>query len=312
MAATKETKEPVVLTGFEDATPLLGDPEALRRRADEEGVLFFRGLLPREHVLEVRRQLLEVLDSHGWIRRDRDLMDGYVNAEAVRDLDSWGGTGVTEAAYLDTQKVEIFHRLAHHPDLIRMYETLFGEAVLPHPRNIARLMVPCPASRPTPIHQDFIHIQGTRNVWTCWMPLGDIPLALGGLVVMPRSHKLGVLSVTAAEGAGGLETILCDVDLNWIQENYRAGDVLTFNSCTVHKSLPNEMPERVRLSVDYRYQPAAEDIEEKSLRPHMDVATWDEIYADWPSDELKYYWTKHDLQLSPWDEILRWQKEKIC
>jgi hypothetical protein len=211
MAVTKETKAPVVITGFEDATPLLDDPAALRRVADEEGVLFFRGLLPREHVMEVRRQLLLVLDGFGWLRKDADLTEGYVNPDAVRDLESWGGTGVTEAAYLATQKVEIFHRLAHHPDLIRMYEALFGVAVLPHPRNIARLMVPCPAARPTPLHQDFIHIQGTRNVWTCWAPLGDIPIELGGLSVIPRSHKLGVLSVTAAEGAGGLETILCEV-----------------------------------------------------------------------------------------------------
>jgi ectoine hydroxylase-related dioxygenase (phytanoyl-CoA dioxygenase family) len=312
MTTQTPTKTIPVIQGFEDSTPLLDDPEALQRRADAEGVLFFRGLLPRDHVMAVRRQLLEVLDSFGWLRKDADLMEGYVNPDAVRDLESWGGTGVSEAAYLATQKVEIFHRLAHHPDLIRMYEMLFGKAVLPHPRNIARLMVPCPANVPTPIHQDFIHIQGTRNVWTCWAPLGDVPLALGGLSVMPRSHKLGVLSVTAAEGAGGLETILCDVGLPWIEEDYRAGDVLTFNSCTVHKSLPNLTPERVRLSVDYRYQPADEDIEEKSLQPHMHVASWDEIYAGWPSDELKYYWTKHDLQLSPWDEIIRWQKEKIC
>jgi ectoine hydroxylase-related dioxygenase (phytanoyl-CoA dioxygenase family) len=227
-------------------------------------------------------------------------------------MESWGGTGVPQQAYYDLQKLQIFHALSHHPQVIRVYDTLFNGKTFVHPRNIARMMVPAPVNKPTPIHQDFIHIQGTHNVWTAWLPLGEIPRALGGLAVMPRSHKLGVLSVTAAEGAGGLEAILCNVDLPWIEEDYQIGDVLTFHSATVHKSLPNQLNDRVRLSVDYRYQPADEDIEEKSLLPHGMVAEWDDLYADWPTDELKYYWRKHDLKLSPWDELIRWQKEKIC
>ncbi len=312
MSTASTSQEPTVIVGFDDATDLLDQPEELRARADRDGYLFFRGLLPAEDILEVRRQLLAIMVKHKMVRTDRDVMEGWVDHENVRDMESWGGTGVTQQAYYDLQKLQIFHALPHHPHMLRMYETLFGKPTLPHPRNIARLMVPCPSNRPTPIHQDFIHIQGTQNVWTAWIPLGDIPRELGGLAIMPGSHRLGVLSVTQAEGAGGLETILCNVGLPWVEEDYRVGDVLTFVSTTVHKSLPNLLGDRVRLSVDYRYQPADEDIEEKSLQPHMQVATWDDLYADWPTEELKYYWTKHDLRLSPWDELIRWQKEKIC
>jgi hypothetical protein len=309
---TTATKEPSVLIGFEDATPLLSSPEALRAQADRDGYLFFQKLLPADVVLDLRRQILQVSDQFGWLRKDVDLMDGLANPDAVADLESWGGTGVSEAGYLAIQKLELFHRLPHHPKLIRMYETLFGKAVFPHPRNIARLMVPSRAAVPTPIHQDFIHIQGTRNVWTAWIPFGDIPRALGGLAVLKGSHKQGVLAVTAATGAGGLESILCNIDLPWVEHDYEIGDVLTFHSCAVHKSLPNLMGNRVRLSCDYRYQPGDEDLEEKSLKPHMQLADWSELYAGWPDSDLKYYWSKHDLVLSPWDETLRWQKERIC
>jgi hypothetical protein len=307
-----ETAQPTIIVGFEDATPLLNTPDALRAQADRDGYLFFRGLLPATDILNVRRQLLRVLSDAGWIRQDTDLMDGLADPAGVANLNDFGGTGVTQEAYLATQKIEDFHRLAHHPRLIHVYEQLFGKAVLPHPRNIARLMVPTERLAPTPIHQDFIHIQGTRNVWTCWIPLGDIPVALGGLSVLRGSHNLGVLGVTAATGAGGLESILCNVNLPWVEHNYQVGDVLTFSSCTVHKALPNQMPARVRLSTDFRYQPADEDLEERSLQPHMQVATWDEIYAGWPDSGLKYYWKNHNLALSLWDESLRWQKEKIC
>jgi hypothetical protein len=311
MAATSITELPV-LVGFEDATPLLSDPIALRAQAERDGYLFFRKLLPADLVLDLRHLFLQVLDQFGWLRKDVSLMEGLADPAAVADLESWGGAGVSQAAYLAIQKIELFHRLPHHPRLIHMYEALFGKAVLPHPRHIARLMVPSPGAVPTPIHQDFIHIQGTRNVWTCWLPLGDVPRTLGGLAVLRGSHKQGVLAVTAAAGAGGLESILCHINLPWIEHDYEAGDVLTFHSCMVHKALPNQMGNRVRLSCDYRYQPADEAIEEKSLKPHMQVADWTELYAGWPDSDLKYYWTKHDLTLSPWDETVRWQKERIC
>ena len=44
-----------------------------------------------------------------------------------------------------------------------------------------------------PPHQDFIHIQGSPNVWTAWLPLGDCAHDLGGLSLLVGSHKLGVL-----------------------------------------------------------------------------------------------------------------------
>jgi hypothetical protein len=64
------------------------------------------------------------------------------------------GTGVHQPAYEDIQRLELFHALAQHPNLVGMYEKLFGAEVLPHPRNIARLMLPSPHNTPTPPHQD--------------------------------------------------------------------------------------------------------------------------------------------------------------
>jgi hypothetical protein len=43
----------------------------------------------------------------------------------------------------------------------------------------------------------------------------------------------------------------------------------------------------------------AEEIEERSLKPHMDVATWDELYQGWQNNNLKYYWRKRALHLCP-------------
>jgi hypothetical protein len=68
----------------------------------------------------------------------------------------------------------------------------------------------------------------------------------------------------------------------------------------------------VRLSCDYRYQPAHQDIEARSLQPHMQVAAWSDLYRDWQDTTYQYYWERAPLTLSPWDESLHWQKERIC
>jgi hypothetical protein len=67
----------------------------------------------------------------------------------------------------------------------------------------------------------------------------------------------------------------------------------------------------IRLSLDVRYQPADEPIEEGSLNPHTELP-WEKIYADWERDDLKYYWRKHDVELIPRDEKYLQPSRRIC
>jgi hypothetical protein len=301
---------------FIDSTDLLADPVALRARADDLGYLFFRGLLPAEELRIVRRRFVEVLDRRGWLARDADPMDGIVDAQAFanesREELAFCGVGVGADVYREIQHLEEFHRLAHHPNLLGVFAALFDSPVLPHPRNIARIMIPNPRAVPTPPHQDFIHVQGSQRTWTAWIPLGDCPIALGSLSALAGSHREGVLSYKQAAGAGGLEAYLCDLDYPWAVGDYAAGDVLTFTSETVHQALPNRYVDRIRLSCDFRYQSFDEPIESQSLQPHCQVDSWENIYAGWHDRRLMYYWTKRELQLSQWDEAVRWQKNRVC
>ncbi|GAA2758922.1 phytanoyl-CoA dioxygenase family protein [Actinopolymorpha rutila] len=322
---------------FLDSSALLDDPAALRARADEHGYLFFRGLLPIDDVLDLRRRFLQIVRRYGWLVDGTPVSDGIADVAAFdrvpREETAFCGVGITRDAYADIQRVRQFHELAHHPRLLAVYRNLFGADVLPHPRNIARVVIPGGGTRPTPPHQDFIHIQGTPRVWTAWFPLGDCPRELGGLSVLSGSNREGLMSYHAAEGAGGLEAYLCDLDLPWAQGDFAAGDVLTFSSHTVHRALPHAAGDRVRLSCDFRYQPAAEPLHEGSLRVHCDVLGWEEVYADWPDPpdppdspdspdspdplagspgDVRWYWRDMDLRRSEWDESIRWQKDRIC
>ncbi len=299
---------------FLDSSALLGDAKALRARAQEDGYLFLRGLLPEPEVLQVRADELAVVEKYGWRQSGQDSLGGWINTAAlyqVPEAEMRADIGVSTAAYHDVQKLESMHRLPHHPRLLELYRALFGGEVLVHPRHIARMITSHPCMTPTPPHQDFPLIQGTKNTWTAWFPLGACPRRLGALMVCRRSHRIGYIPVVTAKGAGGIAAQLCPYEQDWVAGDFAAGDVLTFPSLTVHRALPCRCQEQIRLSLDVRYQPLAEEVEFKSLLPHCTLS-WDEIYAGWRRDDLKYYWRRLPLKISPWDETLLQPKRRIC
>ena len=299
---------------FIESTPILHDADALRWRAGEEGYLFFRGLLSHDDVLRVRGDMLRVVEDFGWRMPGRDILDSTVDVAAINEVPPAAmrtDIGVSIEAYYAVQKLESLHRLPHHRALISLYETLFGGNVLVHPRHIARVITSHKSMVPTPPHQDFPLIQGTDQTWTCWIPLGDCPTEMGGLAVLRASHHKGYLPIEQAKGAGQIAAQLCPGEEQWVTGDYRCGDVLTFPSFTVHKGMFSRFKDRVRLSLDVRYQPADQEVEEKSLRPHCDL-TWEQIYADWKNEDLKYYWQMQKLAMSPWDEKLLQPSRRIC
>ncbi|MCS6861630.1 MAG: phytanoyl-CoA dioxygenase family protein, partial [Abditibacteriales bacterium] len=205
------------------------------------------------------------------------------------------------AVYNEVMKLESFHALAHDAQLLAMFRRLIGEEVLVHPRNIARIIFPQNELYTTPAHQDWIHVQGTPETYTAWIPLSDCPQSLGSLAVLVGSHRFGIFPTHRAYGAGGRGIDTEGLGLTWAGSDFYLGDVLVFHSHTVHKALPNKDPQRLRLSVDFRYQGASQPITPGSLLPHFAQVTWEEVYARWRSTELQYYWQKFPLNVVPFD-----------
>jgi ectoine hydroxylase-related dioxygenase (phytanoyl-CoA dioxygenase family) len=90
------------------------------------------------------------------------------------------------------------------------------------------------------------------------MPLVETPLDLGPLAVLPGSHRAG-LAAHQGNGAGRQGVALAD-DAQLAASPVSPGDAILFNCLTVHGALPNLTTDRVRLSVDFRYQAASESI----------------------------------------------------
>lgn len=277
-----------------DSSVLLGNRFAIQDQANTNGYLYLRGLIDKNRLLNLRKRILNRCEAHGWLEPKKPLMSGIARV-GVAHLEGGSSSGESwRRLYDELQQSRAFHAMAHDPALIRAMELLFGGPALPHPRNIARIVFPGTAQFTTPPHQDFVHIGGTPNTWTAWIPCGDCPRDLGGLAIWPGSHRLGLLETHEAMGAGGKGVTVPD-DVEWLTGDLECGDVLLFHSHTVHQALDNQT-NRLRISLDYRYQPRAEPVRWDSLLPHYHRLSWDQIYSDWPEDDpLKHYWRHWDL-----------------
>lgn len=291
---------------FLDSTDVLNDGPELRRRMQRDGYLFLRGLLPTAVVEGLRLQILAIAQEAGWLKAGTPL------ADAIADLN--GFCVEPEPAYMQKYhamyKLPEFHAIQHHPNLLGLFARMLDETVLPHPRIIGRTIFPQREAFTTPPHQDFIPIQGTADTYTAWIPLSDLPTELGGLQVAAGSHQRGVYEFQPAMGAGGL-AVTDPLEGTWAYSPFQQGDVLIFHSMTVHKGMPNTS-DRLRMSMDGRYQKVNDPIAPGSLQPHSQPSTWDEIYADWPASDLQYYWRKWDLELKEYDNSYHEKRDQIA
>jgi ectoine hydroxylase-related dioxygenase (phytanoyl-CoA dioxygenase family) len=242
--------------------------EVLRARFDRDSYLFFRGLVPADVVLEVRRDVLELCRAAGWLDPDRDLMDAIV------------GPGVTPTAegkpdymvmYRQLLRLPSFRAFPSQPVLLDMARMLLDGEVLVHPRRIGRVTFPNNTVATVPPHQDYYYIRGAADTYTAWIPLGACPQQLGGLAVWPGSHHKGFIDHTQhVPGAiGGCGIAVDGIEIDWHTIDFEIGDVLLFHSHSVHKALPNLSGNQIRISTDNRYQRADDTIDPSSLKQHF-------------------------------------------
>ena len=287
---------------FEDSTDLLQDGEALSDRMARDGYLFVRGLLPKDVVEGLRSQLLDIARSAGWTRGagDEADLDAFCLEPNPDYMDVYAGMYC----------LPDFHAFQHHPALVGLFERVWNEPVLPHPRLIGRVIFPRKEAFTTPPHQDFIPIQGTEETYTAWVPLTDLPADMGGLQVAAGSHRRGVYDFEPALGAGGI-AVTDPLEGTWVNGPFEQGDVLFFHSLAVHKGMPNRS-DRLRMSMDARYQRASQPVAPGSLQPHSQPNDWATIYRDWPADELKYYWEKYDLEIKEYDPSYHEKRDRLA
>ena len=217
----------------------VGDRDALRARLTRDGYLYLRGLLPAADVLEFRRYYFERIGSVD----DRAGFRKVLFGEIV--------PGAEYAAF------------CAQPALRGWFEWFLGGEPFLHTRKIIRQTAPGEGGigTATQAHYDLLYLrEGTDQVLSAWIPLGDCPVALGGLTYLEGSHHrvlqdeaLGLLKRPAASITADLPALADQYDARWLVTDYTAGDVVIHTAHTVHAALDN-VSRDIRLSTDIRYQ----------------------------------------------------------
>ncbi|WP_427885338.1 phytanoyl-CoA dioxygenase family protein [Kribbella sp. GL6] len=146
---------------------------------------------------------------------------------------------------------------------------LGGEPFL-HRRKIIRQTAPGEngIGTATQAHYDLVYLrEGSDQVLSAWIPLGDCPVSRGGLTYLAGSHHrvladeaAGRLKRPAASMTADLPALATEYDADWLVANYRAGDVVVHTAHTIHAALDN-VSDGMRLSTDIRYQRADDAVD---------------------------------------------------
>ena len=174
------------------------------------------------------------------------------------------------------------------PKLWRFYDAFLQGPSYLHKRKIIRYTTPAKPStaRSTGAHYDLIYLRsGTDRVCSSWIPLGDVPVMMGGLVYLegsdalgrkleadfsrrnkdlPRAEQISAYNKNMGQGwlSKDLRTLAEKADGRWLMADYEAGDMVVHSAYMIHAATDNTDPAgRMRLSTDIRYQNVRDEID---------------------------------------------------
>ena len=252
------------LSELRESQDLLGEAAALWARLHEDGYLLLRGLIDRDTVLAGRETILKSMQTQGSLVPEAPLLEGVMPP------------GGKSARIRENQLIHdrSIRKVLENRALFALFDALFEEPSLTFPFKWMRAIG---NEQYTAAHYDFVYMgRGSRNLYTVWIPFGDIPIQQGTLAVCRGSHNLesfarirdtyGRMDVDRDRTAGHFERdpleIVDRFGGQWLGANYSAGDVIVFGMHTMHASTTN-LTNRFRLSCDVRYQPASEPVDDR-------------------------------------------------
>lgn len=256
----------------------LDEPDELRRRLDEDGYLYIPGFLDSALILDARAAITERLAAEGSLDPAFPAIDAVGHPD--KKFSFRGDLAKNNSALL---------RVVYGPELLGFFEKLFGEPVRHFDYTWFRAVTQGQGTTP---HCDLVYMgRGTHQLLTCWIPYGDVPLEMGGVMLLEGSHRKSdrlrsylevdvdaycennptqvgkVINRSGWSHPGFLSnnpaTLRTKLGGRWLTcPEWRVGDFITFGMHLVHGGLDNQT-RRFRLSSDTRYQRASQPVDER-------------------------------------------------
>jgi ectoine hydroxylase-related dioxygenase (phytanoyl-CoA dioxygenase family) len=251
----------------------------LRARFDAEGYLWLKRFLPRQDVLDFRRHFFSHFAGTALLAKGSDPVDGIYSGEP-------GDADLDRKRLMELVRSAGYESFCLHPHLWRFMDAFVGGPSYLHKRKLIRYTKPGDPSA-TGAHYDLTYLRGgTDRLVTAWIPIGDVPAAMGGLVYLAGSHAHGrmleaefardhahlppadrIVAFNKTMNDGGwitkdLPALADRLDSRWLISDYEAGDVVLHSPYMIHAATCNDTPDgRLRLSTDIRFQNVRDEID---------------------------------------------------
>lgn len=256
--------------------------DELWEQYQSQGYLWLKGILDRDEVLAFRRRFFAAFVEAGLplIAPGSDPMEGLYDADAAP-----ADPGLYHRVVAEIVRWAEYEAFCLAAPIRRFYETFLEGAPYLHKRKLIRYGKPRDRQC-TGAHYDLIYLRGgTDRICTSWIPIGDVPVALGGLIYLEGSDTWGrrkeaefsarnrdlapeqrISAYNKNMKTGWLSNDLAsmaeELDTRWLVADYEAGDMVVHSPYIVHASTMNADPGRhIRLSTDIRYQRVRDEID---------------------------------------------------
>jgi hypothetical protein len=259
-----------------DSTSFLGDINALRKRLSQDGYVLLRNVLEEGHVMSAREQVLESVKP-GHKPPDGADINGFRTGEGKR-----------ASVQGENHRFSAVRDLVHCDAIGDFFRRYFAEP----PRTYDYIWLRTAGrGQATGPHCDIVYMgRGTQEIYTVWIPLGDVPLSQGPLIVLEGSNRARIprsyLTMDIDSGRnwsriryrhgrffrGGdysrnPRAVQRQFGLRWVSTDFYTGDIVIFSAKTMHGTLDN-LSSELRISVDARYQRLSEPADDRWVGPH--------------------------------------------
>jgi hypothetical protein len=261
-----------LIAELRDSSDCRSLPDSLQDRLSEDGYVLLRSVVPPDHVLAAREEILMRLASVDEIACPA--IEGIVTGRSRR-LELAPDPGLF---WKSVSEGEALRRVTHGPAVRHLMAALFGEPVVGHDLIYLRAAAP---GRALDVHYDYpFFTNKTERVLSVWLALGDVPVTDGPLLIIEGSNQYEDLigEMSAIDQAAPLTrklaydqsaiSLAIERKTRILTTDFGAGDVIVFSMLTAHGSLDNRSTiGRARLSCDLRYQPDADPRDSRFFGP---------------------------------------------
>ncbi|EMC96978.1 hypothetical protein BAUCODRAFT_434805 [Baudoinia panamericana UAMH 10762] len=228
--------------GWLKQTPADSPIDKMRKRYEEDGYIYVKGLLPVQDVLDVREAYFAHLAPTGILKPGTTARDGIFDTTQDPIVHNGNGStslpkGIERQKLLESAHVlPIYMEFVKHPKLRSFVREFMGweEEVLAK-RTLLRHNVPNGIS--TGVHYDRLFLRGGEAEFlTAWIPFGDCTAEGGGLMYWENSTDIG--KAMEADFMKRAETFTKDERISAFNQNmsrlgHLSHDVSNFSRDTV-------------------------------------------------------------------------------